>query len=38
MIDVSQPLQFLCGSILAVYAGCVAAQLYVCLTGRNPFE
>jgi hypothetical protein len=34
----SQPLQFIIGSILAVYAACVAAQLYVCLTGRNPFE
>ena len=37
-MDMSQPLQFLCGSIVAVYAGCVAAQLYVAFTGRNPFE
>lgn len=37
-MDMSQPLQFVIGSILAVYAGCVAAQLYVVFTGRNPFE
>lgn len=37
-MELSQPTQFVIGSILAVYAGCVAAQLYVVLTGRNPFE
>lgn len=37
-MELSQPAQFVIGSILAVYAGCVAAQLYVAFTGRNPFE
>lgn len=37
-MDMSQPLQFVIGAILAVYAGCVVAQLYVAFTGRNPFE
>jgi hypothetical protein len=37
-MDMSQPLQFLCGSILAVHAACIAAMLFICFTGRNPFE